>query len=418
MAEDGSDKVVNISIKLTAPTNIEEEDNKNPSLVGYRVRLVSEWLDCCGATGIFGKGDLLWSSPPAVEGKQDTNNESNITHKNEQNVVDKYAICQKPFPLPKFLLPGADGSDENDRKQKLITFNLKPGIYAILCKDERRTGAVEGEPSIITSIPLGFSHLDCSSFLMNPGVISANNLKIDGYELEVTVSLEGRMLSYPDIVEYEPMVLDLKRLNYYPVLENEVPGESTNGVYIYGNIPLGSGVHRTVLGFLPSTDDSEKVDIGVKLCVLPGLVADLQQFKDLLTSTNFVLEIHQGQDVFSRAFHLRNVEEYQQQMVTEKLQQTEALALLTPAKGKAKPPAKGKGAPDPNEGTEFAPTPFGSIKGSDRFLTLAIHKALQASRQLRAHGTIRFRLQNLLSSSNDMLTKFKRTRHGHHDDNE
>lgn len=425
MAEDGSDNVVNISIKLTAPTNIDDEEYSsiNPNLVGYKVRLVSEWLDCCGATGIFGKGDLGWSSPPEEETKEEEtaeNVEREASENDQENQVksfNRHATFEKAFPIPNFLLTRGEGddSDENDRKEKLSNFNLNPGIYAILCKDERKTEEVpseEGEEpkEIVVTRPLGFSYLDSSSFLMSPGVIAASNFKIDGYEMEVSISLKDRMLSYPEIVEYEPLVLDLKRLNYYPILEDEIPSESTKGVYIFGELPLGKGVQRSVLAILPSTGESENVDIGLQLCMLPGLVADLKQFKDLLTSSTFTLEIHQGEDVFTRAFHPRNVEDYRQQIVDEKLKEAEDAAAATPAKGKGKAPAKGKGA-EP-EGDEYASTGFGAIKESDRFLATAIHKSLKASRQLRAHGTIRFRLQNLLSSSNDLLTKFKRTRYG------
>ena len=57
-------------------------------------------------------------------------------------------------------------------------------------------------------------------------------------------------------------------------------------------------------------------------------------------------------------------------------------------------------------------TPFGAPTAADRFLLDAIARAMRASRSLRAHGAVRFRLEQLLSSSNDKLAMFDRKRHG------
>lgn len=199
-------------------------------------------------------------------------------------------------------------------------------------------------------------------------------------------------------------------------MEEESVAEAMENVYLCGELPMspGGGVTRSVLGFLPLAD-SEKVDVGLQLCLLPGLVANLSQFKDLLTSSTFVLEVHKGSDVFARAFHPRNVAEYQQLVLDEKRKAEEENAVPD-KKGGKKPPPK-KGAPPPDD-EDLEAGVYGPIKVGDQFLSSAIHRALKASRQLRPHGVIRFRLQNLLSSSNDMLVKFKRTRQGFDEDDE
>lgn len=216
----GEGRVLNISIKLTAP-GIEVDPETVPDLVGYKVRLVSEWLDCCGPTAIFGKGELAWSEPPpeeeATESKGEEGEGEEPEAVAEKKPFRKDATCLAQFPLPQYLIPRdeiTEEIDEDDRKAKISHFNLKPGIYFILCKDTKRQEVVEGEEepkSITETTPLAFSYLDCSSFLMNPGVIKANHLKIDGYDLEVTISLEDRMLTYSEIVESEPLVLDFKK---------------------------------------------------------------------------------------------------------------------------------------------------------------------------------------------------------------
>ena len=57
-------------------------------------------------------------------------------------------------------------------------------------------------------------------------------------------------------------------------------------------------------------------------------------------------------------------------------------------------------------------TPFGAPTAADRFLLDAMTRAMKASRSLRAHGAARFRLEQLLSSSNDKLAMFDRKRNG------
>ena len=50
------------------------------------------------------------------------------------------------------------------------------------------------------------------------------------------------------------------------------------------------------------------------------------------------------------------------------------------------------------------------MAATDRFLLECVQRALQASRQIRAHGTVRFRLEQLLSSAQDLLRRFARRR--------
>ena len=115
---------------------------------------------------------------------------------------------------------------------------------------------------------------------------------------------------FPYSIEYcldLNMVLIQNRLKCFPRHEAELINESYNGVYLYGELNLGSPEPRTVISF-PSLDESSVASFDLSICYLPGLY-DLKRFKEQLTFNTYVLEIHQ-EDVFKRAFHQRNVDEF------------------------------------------------------------------------------------------------------------
>lgn len=197
-------------------------------------------------------------------------------------------------------------------------------------------------------------------------------------------------------------------------LENAV-----QNTYVFGEFNLGGGIKRQILGFpyvqANSSEDnsdpssnSDKFQLGLKICLLPGLI-DIPKLKDAFTSSTLVLELHR-EDVYKRAFHPRNVEEYVQIMHTEKPPVETPVETKKGSKA-APPPAAKKGA--------AAPEPVGPVKvevtamtNGDHFLLGCIQRALATARQIRPHGTVRYRLEQLLSSSNDLLTRFARKRQG------
>lgn len=194
--------------------------------------------------------------------------------------------------------------------------------------------------------------------------------------------------------------------------------EAVQSTYVFGEFNMGAGVKRQILGFpylehRAVEDDSDpsagldKFQLGLKICLLPGLI-DIPKLKDAFTSSTLVLELHR-EDVYKRAFHTRNVEEYMRMTHAEKPAVEAPVETKKGAKA-APPPAAKKGA---------APEPVGlpkvevtAMTDADRFLLGCIQRALGASRQIRPHGTVRYRLEQLLSSSNDLLTRFARMRHG------
>ena len=198
---------------------------------------------------------------------------------------------------------------------------------------------------------------------------------------------------------------------------------------MYGEFNLGGGVKREIIGFPYYSTESEdnvestvdgflsrpdKFQVNLKICLLPGLI-DIPKLKDSLTSSTLVIELHRD-DVFKRSFHPRNVEEYNEMMgptkAAEVVVDPNAAANkkgAKPAAAAAPPPKKGAPAPTDNA---LVKTEVTEITDADKFLLGCIHRALAASRQIRPHGTIRYRLEQLLSSSNDLLARFARMRHG------
>jgi hypothetical protein len=211
----------------------------------------------------------------------------------------------------------------------------------------------------------------------------------------------------------------------YPVLDDESLADAVQSTYIYGEFNLGGGVKRQILGFpyiqqQPSTGeydpaaDGDRMQIGLKICLLPGLI-DIPKLKDSFSSSTLVLELHR-EDVYKRAFHARNVEEYSAMTAADRAKNEpppDANAGKKGAAGKAPPPAAAKkGAPAAADPNVVVKTETTEMTEADTFLLGCIQRALTASRQIRPHGTVRYRLEQLLSSSNDLLTRFARMRHG------
>ena len=125
-------------------------------------------------------------------------------------------------------------------------------------------------------------------------------------------------------------------------------------------------------GFWEERD--ELVPVGVRLCLLPGLVG-AERFKESLRSTTFSLQLHR-EDLQARCFHTRNRLEY---------------GRMCHLAGAAAAAEMGAG---------------------DMFLLGCVAKALRAAGQVRSHGSARFRLEELLASSVDLLEEFARLREG------
>ena len=372
------------------------------------VRIFSEWLPCSFTTPNFGEEENLpWKE-------------------NEDGLMSSTFITN------------VDCDISNPEKMQL--FNEKPGIYAVVLGD---------------NAPFGFSFVDCSSFAIEACTSSARHSQLGDYELNISVSIDKPLLSLTDVIPLEPLVLDIKRyhkytlkhkrfililinslsisvlysVSAYPVLENESLEEAVKSSYLYGEFNLGGGIKRQILGFpyvtyeTPTTtttteeekttlnntntiEKTEKMNINMKICLLPGLI-NIPKLKDSLISSTLTLELH-NENIFTRAFHQRNITEY-----LELLNQSQSVEIPVeiPKKG-SKPAATALGKKDliPVENNIIPKVIVTEMLETDKFLLNCIHRSLTVSRCIRPHGIIRYRLEQLLSSSNDLLNKFARMR--------
>lgn len=128
-----------------------------------KVRLFSEWTNCSCTSAAFGVDELPWMD------SDEFNQESTF-----QATVD------------------CDMSSE----EKLGVLNAKPGIYVVyVCNDE----------------PVGFTYLDCSSFLVEAGQSAVRNSKVFGYNVNISAECHAPLLPLEKCIKFEPVVLEMKR---------------------------------------------------------------------------------------------------------------------------------------------------------------------------------------------------------------
>jgi hypothetical protein len=233
----------------------------------------------------------------------------------------------------------------------------------------------------------------------------------------------------------------LSSLNNFPKYENETREKSLQTLYLFSSLRLSPTAYRpffavpsTVIpadqpplsdtldstfnkkGTLSSTfgatnfphqQDQDKYPLDLKFLILPGLY-DLSYFHELLQSTTCALQIHQ-EDLLTRALNHTNVESYMKLLNEEPGGVGLPLSTLAAA---AAAPAKGKGAGSMVAAAAsgpFVPT-LTKMMNSDQFLITTIQNSLNMSKMLRCHGAGRFRMEQLLSKSNDLLAKFQMKR--------
>jgi hypothetical protein len=177
------EKGLNISITVVQ-TDLQEGGSFS-NCENCRIKIVSEWLNCCGTTGLFGstEGGLAWQ----------TSSESGVTNKRSATFKKSF----KPF------------FDEKDPsyKEKISMLNLKPGIYFVILVD-----LVEN--LTYKQIPVKFSYMDCSSYLIEQTAKKLILSLSETVSIHVTVDIEKPILPYADALNHEPLVLDAKRYVY------------------------------------------------------------------------------------------------------------------------------------------------------------------------------------------------------------
>ena len=320
----------------------------------------------------------------------------------ETTADDRAQHVTASFTWPNFDITTALKDTEKTKK-----FHAAPGLYAVIL-------GKKGDDVVDT--PISFAYVDCSSFMFENGKQTGRSQSVDGLLFEISVTAFKPLLEKVQCMAYEPMVLHMETLGGYPVLQDEKEGDALDPVYIYGKLELGSftrtvfvrplSIQKVVMNdddvngnsssSSSSSPQANLIDIDYKFCFLPG-IADLAKFRESLTSATFLLQVHR-ENLHERAFSIRNVDEW------KKLGQQQQ----QPAVGGAKP-APGKG-----------PIETGPTLATDVFLVDCIDTAMATASQVSSYGAARFRLEDLLSSSVDLLKEFAvahaQSSHHHPDD--
>ncbi len=322
----------------------------------------------------------------------------------------------------------------------LSEFNEFPGIFAVCMSKGQESGEVPTEgvspreaPLIDKFNPLDFAYVDCSSFLLNGGSVSGRTQHSSGISAEMKVTFNETIRPYDDLVPLQPMVFDFDSLGSYPRQIGENEQDTLDPLYIYAELPLGKGSSRFLFvragsdhpepppvptetegedgigeeninsptdaggeedvkdGSAYNDDDANSdgqpedgISFGLRSCFLAGL-ASIDLAKENFTSTTYTLEVHHD-NVSKRAFHHRNIADFN--------------SILRNADG----------APTANAGDNEPGSAPGPSTPGDDFLVAGIKRAIAGSGLVRPHGVIRFRLEQLLASSVDLLTEFAKRR--------
>ena len=361
--------------------------NEEPSALSCRV--LSEWMPCATSSQ-FGLDTLQWTS---------------LSDQNDELIGD---TCRMTKSATYTTSCDAFSSDYDDT---LAKFNKNPMITVVLMQ-KQSIKLPDAEVESDEVVPISFAITDCSILALETRKLVTRSQTQDGVVVEVTVTNDNSFIPRSNHSTFEPLVIDVQKIGGFPVLPAETIRDAYDTSYIYGCLKFGE-YSRNVFArpkvdytISDSTQDSKFEDdfvaVGLELCILPSLIG-LEYFKESLTSTAFTLQLHR-EDINTRTFHERNKMEY---LLLSKAVTEPVVEVAAPAKGAkaAAPPVKA--ASDEITLTE-----------KDQFLLSCIGKALTTSGHIYSHGTATFRLDRLLETSVDLLTKFAILRNGNQDNDD
>jgi hypothetical protein len=402
----------------------------NPYIPAVQLRLLSEFSDCISTPFVSNEGGDGWT----------------IT--NESGVETRVPAEEEgePFDIKTGMFTAEWGGElpiRLESEEELLQFNAAPGIHAVTLMDtteeivpdvELEEGQEPPEVEVVPkSVPLDFTYVDCSSFLLKAGSLTGRTQTSNGVTVEITFTTEETLRTSDEVLPLEPLVLEVDSLSNFPRQSGENDTDRLNNCFVCGEIPFGKGQSRFIFAraqapmpkppkeahvegevdvttdpaaeaenedeldvttnIMADTrglggDDGEDSDdeasveevvvMGLQTCYLSGL-ASIDLTREGFTSTTFVVEVHHD-ELNKRAFHARNVAGYN-------------TALRS-------------GAGDEDTTEEAAD----ALSKPDRFLVDAIRRAVLGSGLVRPHGAVRFRLEQLLRSSEDLLEEFARRR--------
>ena len=351
-------------------------------------------------------------------------------------------------------------SDKSNHK--LECFNQDPGLYAFVMdrdinhlEDESETSPRTAKVSE-TIVPIGLAYLDCSTLQVQKKCIVSRSQVSRGVSLSVELKQREPFFTEEESLKFEPFVINIDTLNDYPIRSDEHQNDALEACYIYGTIQIDSNVSRKILASpfmvdgtnsskfensdLLSNNESkdaqmDKIDtlnflrvhnvgdrgyirkgipVQFRSCILPALW-DERAFRELITGTTYQLKVF-DENIFSRLITPKILETYNNMLPWNNgnLEGT-GQSVSTGAEGKG----RGKG-PDPTHeiGVPNYFLPNGHpIHESDLYLIDRLWEVLEVGSKILRHGTARFRMEQMLSSAEDLLMDFARQRNPSEDKN-
>lgn len=320
--------------------------------------------------------------------------------------------------------------DPNLKKDTFTKFNERPGLYVFLL---RRSDTLDDE---LYGKPISFAYVDCSSLAVAAGELSSVSCWIDGLLLNLTVTSTTSLFSQEDISLLNPLVLNIHGLTHFPKPKKKPIDQYLNSFYLYNNFSMNNGIKRHIYGKpkisnidqhpsihhdLDSDDsDQESVDeehltvlIDLSVTLFPKLF-DYKLFEESLTNETFTIEVHQDNNCNNRIISESICSEYRNLLKD----------IFASSHGKADPSTASKTTDKKNKSDN---TPDKSKKGiisiprnvhsaispSDSFLIDQVMESLSHHREICPHACGSYRLDKLLSNSNEIALMYRNKRLKH-----
>lgn len=403
---------VELIVQIERPDNL---DVPFQPLGEPHIRITASWLECLTTENILG-GTTSWNVLSYKLGGEEKFVAGQVLSAVEPGAV-LIAKWEKTFDL------------DVKSHEHMRAFHEDPGLYAfILGREEpKHIPNADGEakpppPKIV--IPVGVAYTDCSSLQLSGGTIESRSGSSQGMLICTKVTVTEALMPREEAVKLDPFMLSLHTLGDYPIQEGETQRLALDPVYVFGIVKINNSFNRKIFSrpTLPANSseldaalstqggqDSKVVYHDVPLhfrsCVLPGL-GNRGLFRELLSSSTHLLEIHHETALFKRVMPEAALTTYNEK-IQASLSASSTAAPVAPA-GKG-----GKGAPIASAAMTVpnsALLPPGPIHDSDKYLISCLWDALENGGKILPHGAVRFRLEQLLSSSVDLLKEFERTR--------
>jgi hypothetical protein len=407
-----------IAVHIELIVQVERSNNVDASfqpLGEPHIRIAASWLECITTENILG-GSTSWS---VLSYKLDGE---------EKFVAGQLLSEVEPGAL---LIAKWERTFDLDVKshERMQAFHEDPGLYAfVLGREEpKQIPDSDGEakpPSPKIVKPVGVAYADCSSLLLSGGTIESRSGSSRGVSISTKVTVAEALMSRDEAVALDPFMLSLHTIGEYPIQKGETQHIALDPVYVFGTIRINNTINRKI--FSRPTLPADGVELNAALstqvgqdsmalyhdvplhfrsCVLPGL-GNRGLFRELLSSSTHLLEIHHDTALFTRVMPEAALTEYNEK-IQASLSAPSSAAPVAPA-GKG-----GKGAPAASAAVttqSSAILPPGPIHDSDKYLISCLWVALENGGKILPHGAVRFRLEQLLSSSVDLLKEFEKTR--------